>query len=63
MTAVDDYADWQEGSYQRPEFFVEAPAQFAHPVGFIDHRRKDIKAENGRNASERRCQIRTVRLK
>jgi hypothetical protein len=60
---LDNYADWQEGSYQRPEMQVEAPSQFAHPIGFIDFRRKRMAAENGRNATERRCQIRTVKLK
>jgi hypothetical protein len=60
---LDDYGDWAEGSYQPSEFLVEAPSQFAHPIGFIDFRFERMKAENGRNATERRCQIRTVRLK
>lgn len=40
-----------------------APDRFAGPVGFIDFDRLKAKAENSRNVSERRCQIRTVKLK
>jgi hypothetical protein len=60
---VDDHAAWNSEPTQRPEMQVAAPDHFAHPIGFIDFRFKHMKAENGRNASERRCQIRTVRLK
>jgi len=61
--AIDDYADWREGSYQQPEMQVEAPDRFCNPIGFIDFRFKHMREENGRNERVRRCVIRKVKLK
>lgn len=59
----DDYGSWEPEPLLRPEMHVDAPDRFVHPVGFIDFRFKHMKAENGRNEIQRRCRIRTVRLK
>lgn len=56
-------SDWYDESLSLPKMGVMAPDRFPGPVGFIDFDRLRMKAENGRSVKERRCQIRTVRLK
>ena len=49
--------------FEMPRMDIYAPNRFSGPVGFIDFDRLRAKAENGKNVSERRCQIRTVKYK
>jgi hypothetical protein len=61
-----DASDWFDDSLTLPKMDIYSRDHLPGPVGFIDFidfERKRVKAENGRNATERRCQIRTVRLK
>lgn len=56
-------SDWYDDSLTLPKMDIYSRDHLPGPIGFIDFQRKHIKAENGRNATERRCQIRTVKFK
>lgn len=62
MSGWYDIGYW-EYEQPLPQFEVEAPKHFAHPVGFIDFRHVHAKAENKRNESDRRCRISTIKMK
>lgn len=54
---------WHDEPLSLPKMDVMAPDRFPGPIGFVDFDRLRAKAENGRNVSERRCQITRVRLR